>query len=591
MIAALRMVPNLRALGWPGLAFLAVGLLMARGSDVAAQAMPVSEDCVNCHLGLSDERLVAPVRLFETDVHAEVGFGCLACHGSGGEGPPDPDAGFLSAPTRTEIAALCGRCHSDGAYMRQFDPNIRVDQEAEYWTSRHGILLRESNDSSVATCVDCHPAHQIRAPSDTESSVYAANVPATCGRCHSDADRMAGRGLPTDQVEKHRTSVHGVLLYEEGDVSAPVCNDCHGNHGAAPPGMASVRNVCGQCHVVMAEFFDASEHAEDFEERGLPLCAACHEHHAIQPVDAQTLTERSAEICSQCHAPNDPVAYAFNTMAALLDSLAFEVSKSHGRLEEAEVLGMEVSQAFFELEEVNNSQVQAQSAIHTFSVEAVRKEMVAGFAITQTAGEQADAAFAEYDFRRIGLGVSSGIIVILIVGLLLKIHVMEERLEEILASVSAYYSKSLAPSLTGATTPEQVRLAACAILLEAAYSDGRFSGEERVHLEELIRFRFGLVHSEAAELLDLAEGQRAAGGQLGSLARVISQNFSLEQKRMMLEELWLLVYSDGELSSRELEFMEDVTKLLGMDAKESAAARQWAYSHDSSSNGGSTEAK
>jgi uncharacterized tellurite resistance protein B-like protein len=569
---------------------LALVVLFMVSSEVSSQAIPVSEDCKTCHLGLDEERLVEPARLFENDIHAEVGFGCLACHGSGGLGPLDPGAGFLSVPSRRQIPELCGRCHSDGAYMRQFDPNIRIDQVLEYWTSRHGILLSESDDPDVATCIDCHPAHQIRPPSDVESSVYALNVPETCGRCHSDAELMQGRDIPTDQVEKHTTSVHGVLLYEEGDVSAPVCNDCHGNHGAAPPGIGSVRNVCGQCHVVMAEFFDASAHSELFEEEGLPLCAACHEHHDVQPVDEQTLTERSAEICSQCHTPNDEARYSFDGMATVLDSLSDSVEDSRHRLEEAEQMGMEVSQSLFELEDVNNAQTRARSAIHTFSIDAVRTEAEAGFEIADGAGESADDAFAEYDFRRLGLGVSSGIILLLIVGLLLKIREADERTEGVLAEVAAYYSKSISPSWTGAPTAEQVRLASCAILLEAAYSDGRFSEDERAHLEELIHWRFGLVASEAEELLELAEVQRNAPEGLGTLARVISQNFSLEQNRILLEELWLLVYSDGELSVREIEFVESSAKLMGMDARELTKARQWAHSQMSSSDGGSAEA-
>jgi predicted CXXCH cytochrome family protein len=238
---------------------------------------------------------------------------------------------------------------------------------------------------------------------------------------------MAGHGLDTDQVDEHASSVHGRLLYEEGDVGAPVCNDCHGNHGAAPPGIAAVRNVCGQCHSVMAEFFDASGHEPHFEDRQLPLCAACHDHHAVQPVDDATLAERAEEICTQCHVPGDEAGLSFQAMAAVLNSLTQSAALSREHLEEAERMGMEVSQALFELEEVNNAQTRARSAIHSFSVDVVRREVDVGLAITQRASGRADDAFAEYDFRRLGLGVSSGIILLLVVGLLLKIRDMEQR--------------------------------------------------------------------------------------------------------------------------------------------------------------------
>lgn len=416
MSAALRL--------WPGL--IATALIVP---SAGAQTLPTSEDCRSCHLGLADVEMAEPARSYDRDVHAEAGFGCLACHGSGGEDRLDPRAGFLSAPERSEIPGLCGRCHSDAAFMRQFDPGMRVDQVAEYWTSVHGQRLRESNDPDVATCIDCHPAHSIRPPDDPASTVYATNVVTTCGRCHADPERMAAHGIDTDQVPEYSASVHGRLLLEEGDLSAPVCNDCHGNHGAAPPGIASVRNVCGQCHSVMADYFDQSAHQEIFNENDLPGCATCHQHHDVQSASDETLRVRSGDVCERCHAAPDTLGLEFERMAAVLDSL--ESAEEAGRrvLEDAENAGMEVSQAFFELEDVNNVQTRAHSAIHAFRVGPVREEVAAGLLITARAEERGRNALAEHGFRRVGLGLSSAIILLLIVGLLLKIRELE-RTEE-----------------------------------------------------------------------------------------------------------------------------------------------------------------
>lgn len=409
------------------LALVAAMYVAAYASAVptAAQTLPTSEACRTCHLGLADEELSAPARSYENDVHAEAGFGCLACHGSGGSDRLDPRAGFLSAPTRAEVPGLCGRCHSDAAFMRQFDPGMRVDQVAEYWTSAHGQRLRSANDQQVATCIDCHPAHSIRPPDDPASTVYPTNVVATCGRCHTDGERMAGRGIDTDQVAEYSASVHGLLLLAEGDLSAPVCNDCHGNHGAAPPGIASVRNVCGQCHSVMAEYFDQSAHGGFFNDRDLPGCATCHEHHAVQSVADETLTARAVDVCDRCHVAPDTLGLEFERMGAVLDSLSEAEQASRSLLEEAENAGMEVSQAFFELEDVNNVQTRAHSAIHAFRVDPVREEVVAGLLITARAEQRAREALDEHRFRRVGLGLSSAIILLLIVGLLLKIRELE----------------------------------------------------------------------------------------------------------------------------------------------------------------------
>ena len=538
-----------------------------------AQTLPSSDDCRDCHLTLEDAELSAPARLYETDIHAETGFGCLACHGSGGSDQLNAAAGFLSAPTRREIPEMCGRCHSDAAFMRQFNPGLRVDQVTEYWTSRHGELLRDSNDPSVATCIDCHRPHEMRPPDDPESTVHPANIVDTCGRCHSDPARMAARDIPTNQQAEYSASVHGRLLLEEGDLSAPVCNDCHGNHGAAPPGLASVRNVCGQCHSVMADYFDQSGHGSIFEEADLPGCALCHDHHAIQPVDDATLTERSEDVCLTCHAAPDPFGLEFERIASVLDSLEMAAEASRLVLEEAENAGMEVSQAFFELDDVRNAQTRAHSAIHTFKVEPVREEVAAGLAVTAQVEARGRAALDEHRIRRVGLGVSAGIILLLIAGLLLKIREYEERMEELVALVEAFYRDTTPSRDRRRPTEQQIQIAVSALMLEVCHADGELTSVERSYMEDLARKRFDLQANEAAQLIQLAQMERGKPGQLTRIAAMIADHLSVERKWLVLDGLWALVAVDGEASPAEVEFMERLTQLIGVDDADAAAAR------------------
>ena len=404
--------------------FAVLAVAGALAAPARAQQPVSSERCVECHSGLSDPRLSDPVRSFEdNDVHAARGFGCLACHG-GAAGRTAP-MGFLSKPERRDIPALCGRCHSDGTFMREYNPSLRTDQVSEYYTSVHGQRLREFNDPNVATCIDCHPPHGIRPPGDPESTVHPLNVANTCGRCHSDPQRMAQYGIPTDQQAQHRTSIHGQMLFQDGNVSAPTCNDCHGNHGAAPPGVNSIRNVCGQCHATMADFFAKSGHIEIFENAGLPGCETCHGNHAIEPTSDELLAQRSESVCGQCHQPGDSVGSEFARDKQVIDSLKAEYRKSEAVLAEAANAGMEVSQAEFELEDVNNALTLARNAIHSFHVEPVAENADAGFKLTEAGFERGVAALGEHRFRRIGLGVATLIILGLIAGLVLKIRQIE----------------------------------------------------------------------------------------------------------------------------------------------------------------------
>lgn len=237
---------------------------------------------------------------------------------------------YVGKPDRRGIPEFCGRCHANAAYMKRFNPAARVDQLAEYWTSRHGQRLREGDDN-VAVCIDCHSVHDIRRKGNPNAPVYPTHVAETCGRCHSDAKRMAsyhdasGQPLPVDQYVRWRTSVHAAALLEKGDLTAPTCNDCHGNHGATPPGVESVSFICGQCHAREAELFRMSAKAEgwnrhnelmanaegcgtchDDERSAVHLkhfseCITCHSNHGVQRPTVAMLGGLPDTPCAFCH--------------------------------------------------------------------------------------------------------------------------------------------------------------------------------------------------------------------------------------------------------------------------------------------------
>ncbi len=411
-----------------GIVFVGV---LAFPREAIAQRLPTSQVCVECHLKQKDPRLSDPAKEFAKDIHAEVGLGCLDCHGGvgteHGKRAMDPAMGFLGKPARRDIPALCGRCHSDAVFMRKYDPSLRVDQVTEYWTSVHGLQLRQHNDPNVATCTNCHTAHSIRPPSDPASTVYPTNVVGTCAKCHGDAKLMAKYGLTTDEVTQYRQSVHGKTLFDKGDVSAPTCNDCHGNHGAVPPGVSSVANVCGQCHAMQATALGESKHAERLTLGGRAGCATCHGKHDIQPVADTLLVARTTTVCFGCHAENDPNGRSFLTDKHLLDSLQTQAAMGRALLLRAQNAGMEVSEALFELDDVNDALTKARTAIHTLHVAPVQKEIDAGMAVATRAQQRGHDAMAEHRFRRVGLAISAAIILILVLGLALKIRQIEAR--------------------------------------------------------------------------------------------------------------------------------------------------------------------
>jgi predicted CXXCH cytochrome family protein len=409
---------------------LALSTAAALGVATIAVAQKKSS-CIECHIRLEDPRLSAPAKLFDSDIHRARGLSCNDCHGGDPnddikEGAKDPRKGYLGKPKKVDIPAYCGKCHSDANLMKRFNPSLRVDQEREYFTSVHGKLLK-TGDARVATCISCHSVHGIRAVNDPLSSVYPLNVAQTCATCHANADYMRSYGIPTDQFEKYKASVHAKALNDRQDLSAPTCNDCHGNHGATPPGIASVANVCGQCHARQAELFQTSPHKAAFDQKQLAECVTCHSNHAIaQPGDQMIGTAQGA-LCINCHNSGDKGYIAAETMRSRIDSLIASIDKSTEILNRAERAGMEVSKPRFEMKTATDALTHARVMIHSSSIDEVDKVIGPGLEISSKGYQAGLSALAERRFRRAGLAVSLVFILFLALLIYLKVRQIESR--------------------------------------------------------------------------------------------------------------------------------------------------------------------
>ena len=408
-----------------------LGLLVILFLPAVVIAQQQADSCSTCHLAIGVDRLTKPVQQFKDDIHAAKGFGCVSCHGGDATSPGmeamDRAKGYIGKPTPTQVIEVCGRCHSDARFMRQYNPSLRIDQVAEYYTSVHGRRLRELKDPKVATCASCHIPHSIRPPSDSRSSVYPLRVADTCGSCHANAEYMAPYKIPTDQLAKYKKSVHWKMMTSKGDLSAPTCNDCHGNHGAAPPGISWVGNVCGQCHPVNAELFNKSRHGQLFVQMGIPGCATCHSNHEILETSDAMLGVGDKAICGNCHTPQDTGGKTAVAMRETIERLRTEYETAHAVLAKSENAGMEVSQALFELNGAKTALVKARAAIHGFNLDGVNAEVKPGLEISDKARVRGVRALDELQFRRKGLAVSVLIILALVVGLIMKIRRMERK--------------------------------------------------------------------------------------------------------------------------------------------------------------------
>ena len=149
-------------------------------------------------------------------------------------------------------------------------------------------------------------------------------------------------------------------------------------------------------------------------------------------------------------------------------------------------------------------------------------------------------------------------------------------------SIKAFFEKAMFPKEDAETSirKRDIRLAACALLLELAYADDDFTEDEREHLRSAIRRQYGLDHHQADELIRMAERERAKAVDLWQFTNLVKEHYSVGQKMVLAEIMWGLVYSDGELAGKEDQLMRKICSLLDLQPGYLAEARQRAEDSD-----------
>ncbi len=404
---------------------------------LALAAAPEANNCVTCHTTQQDQRLARPAVLFsETDVHRERGFACIDCHGGDPTTPDkakahDPARLFKGKPVGQAVVTTCARCHSDAGLMRTYAPRQRVDQASEYAASVHGKQLA-AGDQRVATCVSCHGAHGVRLVSDAKSPVFPTSVATTCASCHADAKHMEGykladgSALPTSQLADYRKSVHFAAMTRNNDLSAPTCNDCHGNHGAAPPGVGAIANVCGTCHAVFAQKFELSVHNQIFDKG----CVECHGNHAVLKPSDEMLSATGHGICVPCHNgddKNDSGAKAAVGMRGDIEGLKTRLDQARSLIAGVKNSGIEVSDEELALREAATKLTLARTEVHTFEPARVTEVIADATKIVGGIDQAGQRGVAELKYRFRGLALSLGAILLVVVGLALKVRQIDQR--------------------------------------------------------------------------------------------------------------------------------------------------------------------
>lgn len=135
-----------------------------------------------------------------------------------------------------------------------------------------------------------------------------------------------------------------------------------------------------------------------------------------------------------------------------------------------------------------------------------------------------------------------------------------------LDSIKSFFQTTMLPDEAAepSVRKRDIRLAACALLLELAYADDEFTEDEMEHMRTAVRRQWALDHHQADELIRMAERERARATDLWQFTSLIKEHYSLGQKMVLAEVMWGLIYADGELANKEEYLMRKISNLLDL---------------------------
>ena len=122
-------------------------------------------------------------------------------------------------------------------------------------------------------------------------------------------------------------------------------------------------------------------------------------------------------------------------------------------------------------------------------------------------------------------------------------------------------------------TDQDIRVATCALLVELARIDEKFTQAEMETILSILKEKYGLSQEHANALIAEAEKELEESVDLWQFARLINANYTHTEKIKIIETLWRIVYVDGKMDRYEHYLMNKLKNLLRLSHEQLIEAK------------------
>lgn len=128
----------------------------------------------------------------------------------------------------------------------------------------------------------------------------------------------------------------------------------------------------------------------------------------------------------------------------------------------------------------------------------------------------------------------------------------------------------------GPTQPDKEHdlvVAVCALFLEMGRIDETFTDQELEQVLTILKNKYGLSDEHADALMEESNRELEESVDLWQFARVINENYSVDEKEKLMKQLWQIVYVDKKMDQHEHYLMNKLSNLLRLSHKQMIDAK------------------
>ena len=118
-----------------------------------------------------------------------------------------------------------------------------------------------------------------------------------------------------------------------------------------------------------------------------------------------------------------------------------------------------------------------------------------------------------------------------------------------------------------------IQVAAAALLVEVGRADFDVSPDEEAHIQHYIQQTLGVDDAELGELVVAAKWESENSTSMHEFTRLIHAEYTLDQKRELMRQLWRVALADGRIDRYEDYVLRKIAELLYLSHEEFIRAR------------------